>query len=386
MEDLVKNLKSVSSATTVKDLEIFLPHEIKDGERGILFEKFSQSLVMDSPRQDDVFSILYNYFSENEFSQYFIEKYSDTYWSFFVRLGWQLLHKLKDNIFVDFVARTLPYATSEHINVKDKLLTELFLMEPAVSQSVYQDIKKLIYSLDYPISFSNDGKKVTISDLIKQYSNQQQVGDLARLGESEQIQKILFPSVENDAEEVKESTVQSTKDFIELISFFANDIREVSEYAGDYYRNRPEVADLGVDKEFYGQIGAGFIEELSIEEKIKTGTEGEIRKVLQSPQPEAKKNFVDEIQSHKADFIGWTSDAGVLREMLDWLKTFESKEKSRIELLKLLQKVFNEKDLEDTELVSAVLNLNEFLSKNGYPGEDFIHFDEKDEKFKWEQV
>ena len=364
MEDLVKNLKPIVNKTEPAGLDMFLPREIDNIERNNLFKKFNDVMIMGSPKLDDVFSVLYGYFNENKFSQDFIEKYYDTYWSFFVKLGWQLLSKLQDNIFVNFVAYTVPYAVSEHVNVKDKLLTELFLLEPPMAQSIYNDIKKIITSLNYPIAFNSDGKKIILSDLMKQYSNQQKLDDSVQSEMFRRIQKALFPDIENDAAEVKKSAAQSAKDFIELLSFFSKDIKEVSEYAGDYYRNRPENVDLEIDKELYGQIGAGLVEEFSAAEKL------------------VKTSFIEELPKHKQDFIVWIADAQTLRGLLDWMKTFETGAKGREVLQSVLEKTLGAESLDNTDAVMAVAGLNEFLIKNNYSGDDLIHFDEQSEKFK----
>lgn len=372
MADIKENTKQNINKSN-DDLNIFLPHELSDEERIDLFEKFAQVLVVGSPKQDDVFVVLYNFFNENEFSPYFIEKYYDTYWFIFVKLGWKILPKLQDDVFANLVARTLPYAVSEYVNVKDILLTELFLMEPPLAQSVYNNIKRIIIYLNYPIAFNNEGKKIIISDLIKQFPNQQITNDL--------IQKALFPDAENDVEEVKKTAAQSTKDFIELLRFFAIKPEDISEYAGDYFRNRPENQDLEMDKELLGELGANLLEEYASAEES-----GETGEIVAVPLKETKTNleeFLTELSKHKTDFVSWITTATTLRSLLLWLGTFSDKVQARKELAKNLETTLGNESLTNNDLVLAVAHLNEFLVKNGYTGDDFFHFEESDGSFKW---
>lgn len=351
------------------DLAIFLPHDLSDMERAELFEKFGQVRIMLSPKPEDVFTVLYNYFNENEFSQYFIEKYRDTYWSVFVKLGWQILSKLNDDVFANFVARTLPFATSEYIDIKDKLLTELFSLEPLAAQSLYEKIKKIVFSLDYSVTFSEDGKSITLPVLIKQVINHQESEDL--------VKKSLFPDAENDVEQIKNSATIYTKDFIGILRFFAITPEDVSEYAGDYIRNRPENKDIELDKGLYGELGANLLEEYVADEV------GEETEKIQSRTNEISLNFLIELPKHKTDFIGWVTNATVLRSLLIWLGTFENKTDARKELAKQMETVLGNDSLANNDLVLAIAHLDEFLIKNGYSGDDFFHFEESDGTFKW---
>ena len=129
------------------DLGIFLPHEIDNQERDELFEKYWQIINTGSPKQEDVFYVLYNYFNENEFSQHIIEKFYDTYWFIFVKISWRILSRLRMNYGVEIVARTLPFAVAEYIDVKLKFSEILILYNDDDAELFYTQIKQNIIIL-----------------------------------------------------------------------------------------------------------------------------------------------------------------------------------------------------------------------------------------------
>src|SRR3989344_5139179 len=93
--------------------------------------------------------------------------------------------------------------------------------------------------------------------------------------------------------------------------------------------------------------------------------------------------FSERLIENKSNFAIWINKPEALRSLLTWLQSFENKVKARQELEKLLQTELGNNGLQNIEIALAIVNLDEFLNKNNYPGEDMVHYDESMGNFKW---
>ena len=258
MADLNENL--TTDKTNAIILDIFKPHELSEAERIDLFVKYDHMLNTGSPRFEDVFVILYNYFNENQFSPYFIEKYFDTYWLLFVKIGWRLLPRLQSKYTVDLVARTLPYAAAQYIDVKKEFSEILISYSDEDAKLFYTQIKQKLLSLDYPISFNEYGKNITISQLIKKINESGVEKDLSRFGMFADIQKAFFPDIPDDYEAAKKDALRRTMEFIEMMYFFAKD-SDVGVFKGTYFDKINNQIGVKMSKEVKAELGAKVLAE-----------------------------------------------------------------------------------------------------------------------------
>jgi len=387
MADINKNAKQ--NLTDINnDLDIFLPREINDEERSALFEKYWQIINTGSPKQEDVFYVLYNYFNENEFSRHIIEKFYDTYWFIFVKISWRILSRLRMNYAVEIVARTLPFAVAEYIDVKLKFSEILILYNDDDAKLFYAQIKQKLLSLDYPVSFNEYGKNITISQFVKKINEWEAEQDLSRFSMFANIQKALFYDIPDENELAKKDALRRTMEFIEMMYFFVKD-SDVTAFKDAYFDKLNNQSGSKISKGIKEELGAKLLVEYFTGEKSNQSLG--INLVKESARSELTDNkkltrsdlFVEELLKHKKNFTAWIQESSTLRSLLTWLNSFEDKNKARKNLEELLRKELGAAALADMETALAVASVDEFLNKNNYPGDDLIHFDEKAGGFKW---
>ena len=387
MADINKNAKQ--NLTDINnDLDIFLPREINDEERSALFEKYWQIINTGSPKQEDVFYVLYNYFNENEFSRHIIEKFYDTYWFIFVKISWRILSRLRMNYAVEIVARTLPFAVAEYIDVKLKFSEILILYNDDDAKLFYAQIKQKLLSLDYPVSFNEYGKNITISQFVKKINEWEAEQDLSRFSMFANIQKALFYDIPDENELAKKDALRRTMEFIEMMYFFVKD-SDVTAFKDAYFDKLNNQSGSKISKGIKEELGAKLLVEYFTGEKSNQALG--INLVKESARSELTDNkkltrsdlFVEELLKHKKNFTAWIQESSTLRSLLTWLNSFEDKNKARKNLEELLRKELGAAALADMETALAVASVDEFLNKNNYPGDDLIHFDEKAGGFKW---
>jgi len=371
------------------DLGIFLPHEIDNQERDELFEKYWQIINTGSPKQEDVFYVLYNYFNENEFSQHIIEKFYDTYWFIFVKISWRILSRLRMNYGVEIVARTLPFAVAEYIDVKLKFSEILILYNDDDAELFYTQIKQKLLSLDYPISFNEYGKNITISQFVKKINELEVKKDLSRFSMFANTQKALFYDIPDENELAKKDALRRTMEFIEMMYFFIKD-SDVAAFKDAYFDKLNNQGGAKINEEIKEDLGAKLlVEYFTTNEKSNQALGMNLAK--ESAGPELADNeeltkgalFVEELLKHKKDIPPWIQEPATLRSLLTWLNSFEDKNKARKELEQLLRKELGENALADMDSALALVSLDEFLNKNNYSGDDLVHYDENDGEFKW---
>ena len=387
MADINKNAKQ--NLTDINnDLDIFLPREINDEERSALFEKYWQIINTGSPKQEDVFYVLYNYFNENEFSRHIIEKFYDTYWFIFVKISWRILSRLRMNYAVEIVARTLPFAVAEYIDVKLKFSEILILYNDDDAKLFYAQIKQKLLSLDYPVSFNEYGKNITISQFVKKINEWEAEQDLSRFSMFANIQKALFYDIPDENELAKKDALRRTMEFIEMMYFFVKD-SDVTAFKDAYFDKLNNQSGSKISKGIKEELGAKLLVEYFTGEKSNQSLG--INLVKESARSELTDNkkltrsdlFVEELLKHKKNFTAWIQESSTLRSLLTWLNSFEDKHYARAELSGLLARELGAAALADMETALAVASVDEFLNKNNYPGDDLIHFDEKAGGFKW---
>ena len=387
MADINKNAKQ--NLTDINnDLDIFLPREINDEERSALFEKYWQIINTGSPKQEDVFYVLYNYFNENEFSRHIIEKFYDTYWFIFVKISWRILSRLRMNYAVEIVARTLPFAVAEYIDVKLKFSEILILYNDDDAKLFYAQIKQKLLSLDYPVSFNEYGKNITISQFVKKINEWEAEQDLSRFSMFANIQKALFYDIPDENELAKKDALRRTMEFIEMMYFFVKD-SDVTAFKDAYFDKLNNQSGSKISKGIKEELGAKLLVEYFTGEKSNQSLG--INLVKESARSELTDNkkltrsdlFVEELLKHKKNFTAWIQESSTLRSLLTWLNSFEDKNKARKNLEELLRKELGAAALADMETALAVASVDEFLNKNNYPGDDLIHFDENAGGFKW---
>ena len=97
---------------------------------------------------------------------------------------------------------------------------------------------------------------------------------------------------------------------------------------------------------------------------------------------EKTKTFPDVFGEHKKDFTSWISEKEARDLLLSWLKTFVNADVARKSFAVALQRVLPEL-INDIEMAGSVVELDDFLSKNGFKGEEFLYFDGELARFQW---
>jgi len=391
--------KQLKNKQAEADLNIFAPREIMETEAREILEKIYVSLERDTPPSKDVFAVLFSYFKNNNFSALEMEKYKDSFWKMLVKVSWHILSRLNQETFIEVVARTLPYAVAEGINVKEAVFSEFYGRPVEQAQATYDRIKEKISAMDYPIGFNEAGREITLSMLARKIRENSGAEDLARFELFSKAQKALFPDNEFVHESMKQGYTKSMTEFIEVLSFFANNVNPVDTVV-KYVVEKPEYDEPKYDEKVKGMVAANLIEKYVLQNE-----EGDIslppadrtpkksppqltktpNKAVEKKKPETAKeeSFAELLAKHKNDFSEWAKNTETLRQLLVWLGSFRQKSEARQGLKNLLERELGDKPSDDMEIAQAIIQLDEFLNKNNYSGADMIYFDENEGRFNW---
>lgn len=371
------------------DFSIFSPREVSNEEARDILNKVYLSMDKDTPPAKDVFPILFNYFKDKGFAVEEIEKYHNTFWAMLVKISWHILSSLNDDTFAEVVARTLPYAVSQNVEIKDAVYSGFYERVYEKSQEIHDKIKEKILIFNCPIAFNDSGKGVVLSELAKTISQTKQDQDLSRFELLPKVQKALFPDSDLLPDNLKQDNIRRTTEFIEVLKFLAGDVK-AEDVVVDYVVSKPEYDEPEYGDEVKGMVAANLLEKYVFSEQEGGGVETESKETKQpaeaQPKPTTevtKKSLPELIAENKNNFREWSKHTESLRSVVDWMKQYEDKIKARIELLKLLREHLGDKSLDDEDNIFALARLDEFLTNNGYSGDELIHFDEQDLSFKW---
>lgn len=361
-------VNSENSITTVNDNKLdilfYQPREVTAEQISEIRNRFYNDVILNKGKVDDIFNILYDYFKEANFSVVEVEKMHDTFWPLFVKSGWEVLDRLENNTAADVIGHTIPFAVSQYINVKNKI-NDIFLREYFEEpKKLYDRVKEILLINNLPVSFNEVGKKILLSKFIAEINKKNTEADISRYDMILQVQKALFMDTDDEAE--KRDIMRRFQDFIDLIVFFTND-SNVEKFIISYIDSRKFATTEKLDKRALNIIGFNLLQDYFSENNA-------VEDII---------IFSDEIAKNKQNFSKWIEDPATLRSLLTWLKETEDKVEARKKLEDLLQKELGENALADIETALAIVNLDEFLNRNNYPGDDFVHYDETEEKFKW---
>lgn len=377
MED--KNNKQISTTQNKEmpllDSRDFIPRQLSKEEFSVLWQNTLKASALNSLQIKDFFAAMYEYFQKNNFALADIELYRNTYWRLFVRLGWKLLSQLQTDFVIGLVTYTLPYAVAENIDVKKEFADSFVFFKIEEGEMIHKGVKEKIKISDYPLTLNEAGRSITLAQLAAQIETAHDNKEVLSSEMMNKMQNAFFPDETDDSEETKKYKADMIAGFVELMSFFVKDTRLapfVDKYFTEKYR---PYQNLIVDEKMKAEIGKNLLEEYFTPDNEVENTEVVVAK--------EEISFLTELPKHKTDFIGWVTNASVLRSLLFWLGTFENKAEARKELAKQMETVLGNDSLTNNDLILAIAHLDEFLAKNGYAGDDFFHFEESDGTFKW---
>ena len=284
---------------------------------------------------------------------------------------------MKAEILVDFVSYTLPFATSAFIDIDDKLLEMFASKNYDQAEDLYKKIKNKMLSIDYPIAFNDIGEKLKVSDLRLLLNKKDDGANVSSYKVFEDTQKALFYDIVLDNENLKKDVALRSKKFVDRFSFFVGESK-IDDYLLGYFENaKYNIADKLSDKA-KKEIGANilkfYFDNFNLLDEVDMEKEDQTSVIIP---------FSERLIENKSNFAIWINKPEALRSLLTWLQSFENKVKARQELEKLLQTELGNNGLQNIEIALAIVNLDEFLNKNNYPGEDMVHYDESMGNFKW---
>ncbi len=368
MENNQKENNNTKKQDTSLDVLFFAPREVTEEEMSEIRNKFYDEMNHGSMKPTDIFNVMYDYFEKIDFAPNEIKKMADTFWPLFVKVSWRVLDLLNIEIQARIIALTMSFAVSLYINIKpaiEDILTILYYYDDP--NSLYNKVGDFLRNSEMPVAFNEVGEKIIMKDFVKQIGSSS-ADNVSKFQTMADFEKALF----GNSEKTEEEKVDESKRFqelVNLIQFFIKGV-EVNKHVISYLDSQDRRITPDLDKEMKSVIGFNLLDAYF---KDQTGAKSS----------EEEADFVDNLSKNKPNFADWIQDPAVLRSMLTWLKTFEDKTKARKELEKLLQKELDGDVLKDVDSALAVVNLDEFLNKNDYPGDDLVHYDESAGEFKW---
>lgn len=362
---------------------LFSPCTVSADEFSEIRTEFDKALLGGTADPLDIFAVLYKYFNENNFNAVLIEKYADNFWDLFVRVSWHTIQSLKVPIFANVVAHTLSFATSLPIDMKNQIIAYLSLRTPAEARVIHEQVKKKIMSLDMPFFFSEEGKKITLSQVVKRLGVRVEDMDLSKFEMLPGIQKAIFPG--GDAlvsAGDKKYQIKKVMELIDVLSFFARGADHIQDYITDYYNSIDDRSQMELDDDSLALLGANILRLKAEQEARESFKSIKVEQKISLPG-ESDGNFVGELPKQKNNFSKWIAEPPTLRSLLSWLKETEDKTEARKKLEELFRRELGDSALADMETALALVGLDEFLNKNNYPGDDLVHYDENSGGFKW---
>jgi hypothetical protein len=396
MEDVNQKIDT-STQEPSTDVQFFVPRKLSEDEMSKVRGKFFVALSIGSPNEKEIFDVMFKFFAESNFDLNVIDEYKDTFWPLFVKVAWKILPDLNNDVYVDVFVRTVPHAVAEFIDVEDATMDSLFVATNEDVIEIYKKIKEDLKNSNYPVSFSEFGRNITISKLVEYLSNSGIQEDYSELELFKDLQYAIFDD-ENDVETVKKNNAKKINGLFRLLAYFLTDLSEIEivKKVGEYFESKPENRDIELDSTTKGMVAANILEGLSEEESEESGVVEDVAEVAESTKVEEQKtepepkiedekavSFAKDLSKNKKKFVGWITQGKVLRNLLGWMKSFEDNTKAREELKKLLKDNLGDKSLENNDYIVAIAHLDDFLAKNNYTGEDLFYFDEKENKFVW---
>lgn len=292
--------------------------------------------------------------------------YRNTYWKLFVYATWHDFNVLSEEDLLRAVTYQIPDAFAMDYDVLESIMWYLILVTKTYDdrKALYQKIKDNFFNSNMVLGVAGNNN-ITISSIVtetirldqRKNDSMQTAALLARL-------KTMMSGNKISSKYVYADETKFAGSFFDLIHFF-----------------------IGVETDGIGFVLDSFeIKDTFAETESDTSgiSDAQKEKVIPTAPPvQVVKPFPEEFVEHKNDFVHWMIHAITMREMLVWLEKFHDNKKARAELFNLIQQNIDEKNLENNDFITALVRLDEFLVKNNYGGNDFIHFDEKNSAFVW---
>lgn len=253
-------------------VKLYTPHSLSNQDE--VFQTQSDifgSFEKDGSRQE-AFQILKKFFFQKSISSERVLLFRETYWEWFVRIGWDIFDTLSpDDVYI-LVGYTTPYAFVLGYDVT-YIYVSYFATRPGdfpELSAVHKKIAQHLVASDIPLIFGlqNKDNELSYHSLMMSIERWGQVDALAKADIYQKIQSVLFSEAHDDA--FLKHVPTRIQDFVQFLRLFT-DVKDIEKIAKSYFqdvvemdqKNSPLIDDRNM---FFRNINTGL--ELIGEDKL----------------------------------------------------------------------------------------------------------------------